>query len=252
NLAEDILGRTELAGSIREQLNRQRCVFLFGNTAPDVQTISKQSREETHFFSLPIQPETPPPWEILTYQYPALASPLELASAQSAFLAGYLCHLLADWLWIKDIYAPVFGPGASWGSFHHRLVIHNVLRTYLDHQALSKLPPEAGACLAEVAPDRWLPFVEDVHLVEWRDFIARQLFPGAAAQTVEVFAGRAGISPQDFYRLLESEEIMEQEVFAHIPYNIVIDFQRNLVYESINLLNTYFSGTVFRRMSSDP
>lgn len=241
SLAEDLLRQTELIDSIREQLNRQHCAFLLGNTAPDVQTISKQSREETHFFNLPIEPEAPPPWEILFGIHPTLASPQELTPAQSAFIAGYLCHLLADWLWIKNIYAPVFGPGVSWSSFHHRLVIHNVLRTYLDHLALSDLPASIGACLAEVTPRQWLPFVQDAYLEKWRDFIAQQLYPGATAQTVEVFAERHGISPRDFYHLLESEELMEQEVFSHIPYSIVIDFRRNLVYESINLLNKFFA-----------
>ena len=116
--------------------------------------------------------------------HPHLALPYRLPASQVAFLAGYLCHLQADWLWIKEIYAPVFGPGRSWGTFHHRLYLHNVLRSYLDRKILLELLPDTQACLADVQPKDWLPFATDDALRTWRNLLSPQLLPGAPVQTV--------------------------------------------------------------------
>src|SRR5690606_38082853 len=131
-----------------------------GNTAPDVQVVSGQPRPATHFFTLPIDESAAPPWKLMLRAYPSLARPGQLPPAQAAFLAGYLCHLLADWLWIKDLYAPTFGPQCAWSTFTHRLYLHNVLRAFLDRQALDSLPASSGFCLQGVSPQGWLPFVE--------------------------------------------------------------------------------------------
>ncbi len=233
--------RSVLSESVRRLLEGQTCIFLLGNTAPDVQVVSGQPRQATHFFGLPIDESAPPPWELILRTYPSLARPERLPADHATFLAGYLCHLLADWLWIKDIYAPVFGPDCAWGTFPQRLVLHNVLRAYLDRGVLESLPAGSGFCLDGVSPKGWLPFVDDRRLVEWRDYLSRQLHPGAAAETVEVFARRAGVSPGEFHSLLDSPERMQVEVFARMPLPRLVAYRRQVLAESARLLNEYLS-----------
>ncbi len=234
-----MLRHPALHPEISQQLSAQRCVFHFGNTAPDVQVVSGQTREDTHFFTLPIDDGAPSAWEACLSANPSLSRPAEMPPARAAFVAGYLCHLLADWLWVKKIFAPVFGPEAGWGSFRHRLYLHNGLRAYLDVKILEGLLPEAGFCIDQVIPKNWLPFVEDRFLVQWLEFVYGQLQPGAAIQTVEVFANRQGISPTEFYRLIQSEDRMDQEIFSHVSRERIDSFRSNLLDESIRLLNTY-------------
>lgn len=243
SVAEEILHHPELDRGHRQLLEAERCNFLFGNTAPDVQTLSRQSREETHFFTLPVSNFKRSPWEELLLHFPSLADPRELRPDQAAFLTGYFCHLHADWLWIVDIFAPVFGPSCSWSTFRQRLYLHNVLRTYLDRRVVPALPQGIGTCLQDVAPSRWLPFVQDGYLDEWRDLLSRQLQPGAVSETAEVFAQRQGISPEEFYRLIESEERMEEEIFVHISRKSLDQFRQKLVSESLRLVQTYLSGS---------
>jgi hypothetical protein len=216
-----------------------------------VQVISGQPREVTHFFRLPIEENSPPPWEVFLKANPSLAEPMRLSPAQSAFLAGYLCHLLADWLWIKEIYAPVFGPDCSWSTFPHRLYLHNILRTYLDLRVLKRLPTGMGTCLEGVTPRSWLPFVGDAFLFEWRDFISHQLQPGAAVQTVEVFAQRQGISPVEFHRLLNSTERMEAEGFVRMPRQRLINYRRRLLDESIRLVYAYLEHDIAQEIGKN-
>ncbi|HJW89414.1 MAG TPA: zinc dependent phospholipase C family protein [Anaerolineales bacterium] len=239
-VAESLLAHPALPSSVRRLLKGQLSAFLFGNTAPDVQVVSGQERQATHFFSVPILPGSQPAWERFLGTYPSLGDPARLPASQTAFLAGYLCHLQADWLWILDIFFPVFGPTCEWGTFPERLYLHNVLRSYLDFQVLSALPGNTADSLRSVRPADWLPFVEDQHLMEWRDYLAEQLAPGAAAKTVEVFAARQGLSPEEFYSLLNSESRMEAEVFIHLPRSRLQVYRRQLLEENLQLLRAYF------------
>ncbi|HEX9090149.1 MAG TPA: hypothetical protein VF831_01600 [Anaerolineales bacterium] len=88
HLAEDLLKHPWLGTEVSHFLNAWRPLFLFGNTAPDVQVVSGQSRQQTHFFNLPIQEGDPVPWELIQSEYPQLANPQGLPERQSTFLAG--------------------------------------------------------------------------------------------------------------------------------------------------------------------
>jgi hypothetical protein len=237
SLAEELIRHPRIPTPIRQFLRTYRNEFLFGNTAPDVQVVSGQPRETTHFFDLPIQTVDMPPWEVILVKHPLLAKTSELPATQSAFLAGYLCHLQADWLWVKDIFIPNFGFHSDWGNFRQRLYYHNVLRAYLDLKIIPGLPGDAGACLRDVVPNAWLPFVDDQSLTAWRDLLARQLQPGAAVQTVEVFSSRQGISAPEYYALIASEERMQQEVFEHLSLERVESYRVQVLKDNIQLLS---------------
>jgi hypothetical protein len=244
HLAEDLLHHPLLPDGVCQYLQANLCAFLFGNTAPDVQVVSGQPRQVTHFFNLPILVGDPPPWEAIFTEHPDLATTRKLPASQVAFLAGYLCHLQADWLWVSDIFAPFFGPRCSWATFRQRLYYHNVLRAYLDQHILPGLPAGMDACLRQVEPKGWLPFISDGCLVGWRDLLYPQLQPGAAIQTVEVFSSRQGISAPEYYALLASETRMQQEVFRHLPIDLVENYRQRVLDENSHLLSNYMAFTL--------
>jgi hypothetical protein len=238
-VAENLLAHPGLPPAARSLLLEERGAFLFGNTAPDVQVVSGHKRQATHFFSLPIGPDATPAWEQILRQHPSLGQAAALPPAQAAFLAGYLCHLQADWFWILEIFFPIFGPDETWATFHHRLYLHNVLRAYLDRKVMPSLPGATARRLKSIRPDGWLPFEADRHLLEWCDYLAEQLVPGAAARTVEVFAVRQGIPPEDFYRLIESEDAMDEQIFGHLPRSDLDAYYQRLVDRNLELLAAY-------------
>ena len=240
SLAEEILAHPALPAGTHLFLSEHRNEFLFGNTAPDVQVVSGQPRASTHFFDLPLQPDEPPAWEKFLAANASLSDPDELPAAQAAFVAGYLCHLQADIFWIREIFLPIFGRRSQWESFPKRLYLHNVLRAYLDRLILPELTD--GATISGILPDSWLPFVQDVHLISWRDFLTSQLHPGARIQTVEVFAARQGVSPEAYYALLNSEERLDEEIFTHLPRQVLEDYRQEIVRENISLLRDYSIG----------
>ena len=233
--------RPSLPAGVRAALSAEWPAFLLGSIAPDVQTVSGQPREATHFFSVPLA-ASPPALETLLGQYPALAAPQALPAAQAAFVAGYLAHLEFDVAWVREIFEPVFGPDQTWGSFRERIYLHNALRAHWDAVDHPALPAEAGPALAAARPAAWLPFVHDDHLVRWRDQVAQQLQAEGQAATVEVFAERMGVEPAAFRALLASPEAMQARVFTRVAPAQLAAFRAATLARTAAVLTGYWGG----------
>jgi hypothetical protein len=239
-LAQSLLDDASLPNAIRDPLRAQRGAFLFGNTAPDVQTVSGQRREATHFFVIPWL-RVPAPHNALFKRYPYLGHPLDLPAAQAAFIAGYICHLWLDVVWVRDIYLDNFGPKAHWGAnLRERHVYHNILRAWCDRHDQQQLNGTLGSALALARPLEWLPFTADRYLIQWRDNLAAQFRPGASIRTVEVFAERGGVPPEKFQEVLDSPAEMEQHIFAHASRAKIEKFYRDGYEQMAELLVGYF------------
>lgn len=238
--AGELLACPELPAEVRTALAAEWPAFLLGSIAPDVQTISGQSREATHFFPVPLA-GAPPAGPQMLARYPALAGPGALAPAQAAFLAGYLAHLVFDQLWVAQVFEPVFGPDQAWGSFRERLYLHNVLRAHWDATDLLRLQPGTAGRLHAAEPLGWLPFVDDHHLRAWRDLVGDQLGPGAA-RTVEVFAQRMQADPQAMADLLASPAELERRIFVHLPAGLLEAYRAQAVVRSVGVMHAYWRG----------
>lgn len=238
-MARELLESGLLEGSARRLLLAHPGPFMLGHTAPDVQTVSGQRREETHFYTLPPSWETPA-HETLLQTYPDLAHPARLRPPHAAFLAGYLAHLLADELWWWEIFHPFFGAGADWGSWGERLFLHNVLRTWLDWQDQARLNGEEAALLASVEPDGWLPFIRDEDLRAWRDDLVEQLQPGHRIRTAEVFAARMEVTAEEIEEAARSPERMAY-IFSHAPLERLVAYRSHVLHRSAELVNRYLN-----------
>jgi hypothetical protein len=240
-IAEQLLSDSTLPGSLRNRLLAQRGAFLFGNTAPDVQVVSNQPREATHFFQIPFH-STPRPHRNLFSTFPALAHARSLPAAHAAFIAGYICHLWLDIIWVRDIYLPAFGPDARWDTMRDRLLFHNILRAWCDQNDQRQLNADTGSILSTAQPRKWLPFTADAYLREWRDLLAAQFQPGANIRTVEVFAARNRVAPEEFHRVLDSHAELDRLIFAHAPREKIEAFYRAGHDEMAGLIVEYFSN----------
>lgn len=239
-LAEAILDEDVLPSSIRRLLIQQRGPFLLGHTAPDVQTVSGQAREETHFYTIPPTTDCAA-HEVLFATHPALTHAETLLSAQAAFVAGYVAHLLLDELWLDRIFFSYFGERA-WNSRRERAFLHNVLRTWMDREDQQRLNGSVVTVLAQVEPQDWLPFVSDEYLRMWRDWLVEQLSPGHSVQTAEVFAQRMGVSAAEVETVLKSPQQMEERVFRHIPRPALQSFHDMGYSHSVALISQYLGN----------
>ena len=248
-LAERMLREGTLPVAARRFLSQQRGPFLLGHTAPDVQTISGQSREETHFYTLPPAPDEPgeehgPAHEKLLGAHPALADPASLPPERAAFVAGYIAHILVDDLWLYDIFLPYFRQGhAPWRERSFR---HNVLRTWLDRGDHARLNGTVASSLRQAAPRGWLSFIQDEALQARRDWLVDQLGPGKQLQTAEVFAERMGRSALEIETVLRSPSQMEEHVFGHIPRATVRRYRDVAYSRSTQLIGSYVGRLMSR------
>lgn len=240
-IAERLLDQPGLQAEVRLTLNQHWPAFLLGCTAPDVQTVSGQTRPATHFFDLPITSSSMPAWDVMLEAYPHLAVVGQLAAQQAVFIAGYMCHLQADWFWVRDIFQPYFSAPVPGRPHRERFYLHNVLRAYLDMLILPDLHPQIADQLGQSAPARWLPFVEDSYLEQWRDYLTKQLCGGCNVLTVEVFATRQGIPPEEYYRLLDSQDQLDRSLFTYLPRQSVKIYENLLIAENLRLVHTYLN-----------
>jgi len=237
SLAEEILDHPVLEADAAGFFREYKAAFFLGNTAPDVQTVSGQDRRATHFFDVPIAYESESAWERMLLYFPELACRKQLRPDQAAFIAGYICHLLADWHWVLKIYMPYFYSPVIWETHTQQSYMHNVLRTHLDQQLFPSLNPHMGLFLQSLKPDHWLPFVRDEHLVEWKEILADQLTSGGEAKTSQIFAERLGLPVEKFYAFISSPQRLQDELYAYVPATIEIRYHQQIIWESVRQLN---------------
>ena len=240
-LAEDILRGDVLPPAVRRLLVQQRGSFLLGHTVPDVQTISGQARDETHFYTIPRTTDHPA-YETFFDAYPRLSRPETLPQAQAVFIAGYIAHLLLDELWLNDVFLRYFME-QEWASLRERLFLHNVLRTWMDSRDQQRLDGSVAVALREAEPHGWLPFVGDEHLRAWRDWLVEQLGPAHSVQTAEVFAQRMGVPVAEVEAVLRSPQQMEARVFGRTSPAVLQSFHDTGYERSVTFINWYTEST---------
>jgi hypothetical protein len=242
-VAERILAAPVLPAAVHACVDWNEAVrgaFFFGHIAPDVQVVSRQPRETTHFFTLPPRNSRPAYTNMLA-AHPRFAQPATLAAPHAAFLAGYLSHLLLDECWVRQVFYPVFGPGKKWGDRQERFLLHNVLRAWLDRRDFPRLPDGIADLLGHAEPKGWLPFATDADLIRWRDIVADQLAPGAALRTVEIFANRARIPDAKFLALVEPDAMTER-IFSRVSLGALDRLHDRAVVGTVDLIVRYLYG----------
>ena len=212
--------------------------FYLGSVAPDYQTICNVPRAQTHFYDMPPEPDNMGYTRLLA-QNPQLAHAIALPAATAVFLAGYMAHIYLDLVWLREILYPLFVKAPDIGDRNQRHLLHLVVLTYLDGLAYQSLPESAGAILAAARPTYALNFAADVDLVKWRDFLVPQLAPGAALETIPIFAGRLGFTPQEFAARLEDPAWMQSRVFDLIPVEQIQLRLETAVAESTAIIEQY-------------
>ena len=239
HLANKLLSTGNMPDRVTETINAHLPAFYFGNIAPDVQSIIDRPRYDTHFYRVNGLPQ-PPAEQKLFSDNPSMNRP-DLPAEQKIFMAGYCCHLQADQVWIRQIFQPYFGMNANWRTLKHRLYIHNVFRTWLDITIFPSILENGRKFLKELPGENLLPFLDDTHLEEWREYIYQQFKMNSELKTAKIFAKRMNIDPKDFLTLLESENRMEKEVFSQLPEDIIETYKQTVMKKNELFLIDYLA-----------
>ncbi len=169
-----------LANEVAEQLDKSYVfdhlgAYYLGSTAPDIRAMTRWPREQTHFAPLSVA-EVGTGTATMFKMHPELLE--DMSPASLAFLAGYVCHLAADEVWITSVFRPHFDTAEATRLTDDQIeanIWDRAMQLDLDRQALPQITGDNH-------PEHWLacsdndvsmPFFEEGLLGEWKDRVGR-------------------------------------------------------------------------------
>ncbi|MDA1096155.1 MAG: zinc dependent phospholipase C family protein [Chloroflexi bacterium] len=231
------------------ELRRNLGAALLGCTAPDRRVLTRQPREETHFFDLGRDGMGDGP-RGLRLAHPEVArDPAELDWPTRALVIGYLSHLAADETWIVEVYRPFFADGGYLGSDPARNILDRALQYDLERQVLATGdlvdfwrnelgdgPPvtiPAGFLSPETLRD-WHAFVQTAVLSRdggWHEF----------PRFIARFRDDPGLDDREIEAFMEAPEMMFERVFAKVPKDVLANHRESAINASIEMARPYLS-----------
>lgn len=222
--------------------------YLFGATAPDTRLISGVDRDDTHFYNLDGDDSQDGVAELLR-RYPELTQASRLNETTRAFVAGYFSHLIADELWIGDIYRPFFGRSSPWGADPLANIMDRALQFELDRKERLNAAnmTRIRDYLAAIDMHIQVGFLSMIHLEQWRDFVIGATLRDPGWEGFVRFAERyllaqQRVTPHQWELFLASPEVFWERSISHVPQERLETFRENSIVRSAEQLRQYLEG----------
>lgn len=221
-IAYRLLADPSIPSRVQALLMAEQPSYLLGSICADARIPGKE-RDATHFYRYD-KPMVEHPWRIMMNQYPELMQPR--SAAQQAFIAGYVAHLAADEYWSLNMLKPHFVV-REWGDgMRDRFFLLHLLLIFQDERDLKTLPLDTGRQLQQCIPDRWLPFMPDDILCDWRDLVGEQI--PDKSKTLEIFGGRIATAPVVLRQMLDDSALMQERLWQHITPVLLAEIEEHL------------------------
>ncbi len=242
-----------LADQVAEQLDRAYVfdhlgAYYLGSTAPDIRAMTRWPREQTHFAPLSVE-EVGTGTQTMFRMHPELQE--DMSPASRAFLAGYICHLASDEVWITSVFRPHFDT-AEGSRLTDDQVEANIwdraMQLDMDRQALPRI---SGDC----HPEQWLscsdynvsmPFFGEGLLGEWKDRVGRFQIWEFTWERLKGALNRLYRDDGDVQRTVE--QFLEgmprnmEELYEKVPEANVSAYQERALAATITQVREFVSG----------
>ena len=222
---------------------------LLGCTAPDRRVVTRQRRQETHFFELE-NDGMGDGLKGLKRAHPEVsADPRSLDWGTRALMIGYVSHLAADEAWIVHVYRPYFANDDYLGADPARNILDRALQYDLEREILEdpdRLVPwrsELSSGPPERVPHEFIP--HDV-LMEWHEFVmTRVLVRDGGWQEFPRFIARfrddPGLSEEQVEQFLANPRSMFRRVYEKVPRDILRSHRRKAVEASMEMAEVFLN-----------
>ena len=219
----DALGIDEL----REHIG----AALLGSTAPDRRVMTREPREETHFFNL-TESGIGDGFRGMKEALPDIASRApEDDWALTAFLIGYASHLAADEAWIVNVYRPYFEDESYLGAEPMKNILDRAMQYELEVSVRGDRDKLKGWQKQVIASNSMIsrvpdPFIPQSVLREWSEFVAGRVLtlPGTWAEFprfITRYLDEPGLDETEVTQLMADPEGMLDRVYASVPREII-------------------------------
>lgn len=226
---------------------RCRGAVLLGCTAPDRRVITRQPRQETHFFRL-TEDGIGAGFDGLREAHPALAHGEGLDWASRAFLIGYLSHLAADEAWIVHVYRPFFGEDARLGADPARNILDRALQydqervILADHGRMD----DWRSALRDELPALPEAFIPADTLRSWREFVSNVVTMRDGgwhefSRFIVRFRSDPGLTETQVEGFLTNPESMFVRVFDKVPRDILASHRERSIDATIRMAREFLS-----------
>ena len=226
-------------------LDDERGSLYLGATAPDIRVITRWERQRTHFFDLSSFDEQSGVAGLFE-AYPRLREPGGLSVATTAFVAGYVTHLVMDELWINTIYRPFFGERSPLSGGVRANIMDRALQFSLDRQ--KRIDRDLMAhVLNEIARSDLaldIELIDGETLGRWKEVILEVVDHPPDWERFRYIASRhlraGGIeSPEQFQEFLRSLPDLVDETLRYLGEKRVRDFMARSREESVRVVKEY-------------
>lgn len=212
-----------LPDGVRELIEVALPDFLLGGVVADARAYPGADRAVTHFYRYD-RPMPDNPWREMFRQHPSLKDASD--PTHHAFIASYVAHLAADEYWSRNMLYQHFATG-DWGAdIRDRFYVLHLLLITMDERDEGLLPDSVSETMRESTPHKWLPFMDDEVIVDWRDFIADQL--DGDSETLSIFGSRIQTKPEKIREMLDDEDFMQRRLWDNVPPDTVTEIETNL------------------------
>ena len=236
SIIQEVIARLDVP-----QLQEALGSALLGSTAPDRRVITRQPREETHFFQL-TEDGLGDGFRGLRMAHPEVTqSPESFGWSASAFLIGYISHLVSDEVWIVDVYRPFFADDNYLGAEPARNILDRALQYDLervvleDQEQLKQWHETLTTALPIELPES---FITADTLTDWHEFVMNAVltrdggwneFPRFIAR----FKDDPGLDQEEVEEFLANPDVMFQRVYAKVPRAVVTNYREHAIAASI-------------------
>lgn len=236
----------EMANDIAHPiLDANRGAFYLGSTGPDMRILSRANRTSSHYFDLDCLSEQNAAASFLE-AHVDLVDALQLDDRTTAFVAGYLTHLVIDEIWITDIYRPFFGPGSTLGGDARANVLDRVLQYDMDLQRRKdgSVMDDIRRQLLATNLEMDTTLADEAVLLRWRDIVVEMISRPPDwerfAKTASRFLAVAGVSAEpEVHAFIETLPSLLAETKAHVGDERLAEFVQKAKALSLNTLKEY-------------
>lgn len=142
--------------------------YLLGSTSPDIRAMTKGTRKQYHFASLDFN-EIGNGVDNMLKLHPQLST-LQSEGATTAFIAGYISHIILDECWIKTMFRPLFDKGNN---------VYNLIKDRALQLEMDKLSDiKAKEAIQHIRNIQDLPepgFLPVTTILDWKKWVSNFL-----------------------------------------------------------------------------
>ena len=219
--------------------------LLLGSTSPDVRIITRGSREEYHFASLSFD-DVGAGVKGLFDAHPDLLETSKRHGPTTAFIAGYISHLVLDEAWTVEMYRPWFGNPRVFEDSAYGKVMDRALQMELDRRSHETVV-QAVPLLAQATDGVDVGFISGETLAAWRRWVLEFVRRGFSWERLRFMAQRisAGDDAHPAHRV--ADEFLRDlpdsldRLYEVVPSDQLADFRERSVDQLARAIGEYLS-----------